>query len=198
MKNIDCRGLTCPAPVLRTREVIEKERPSALGVTVDNEAARENVSRFLDSQGYAVSISEEENGFRVVGTGGGETTPPACETFQSPASVTKAVILVSSNRMGHGDDELGAGLMVSFLKTIGEMGSELWRLIFVNSGVELTIDDSEVLPVLKEYEKEGLKILVCGTCLNHFRLLDKKQVGETTNMLDIVTALQLADKVINL
>jgi len=88
--------------------------------------------------------------------------------------------------------------MVSFLKTIKEMGDELWRLVFVNNGVKLTIDGSEVLSVLKEYEKDGLHILVCGTCLTHFSLLDKKQVGETTNMLDIVTAMQLADKVINI
>ena len=78
------------------------------------------------------------------------------------------------------------------------MGSELWRLVFVNNGVKLTIDGSEVLDNLKEYEEEGLKILVCGTCLNHFKLLEKKQVGETTNMLDIITAMQLADKVISI
>ena len=76
------------------------------------------------------------------------------------------------------------------------MGDELWRLVFVNNGVKLTIDGSEVLSVLKEYEKDGLHIQVCGTCLTHFNLFDKKQVGETTNMLDIVTAMQLSDKVI--
>ncbi|MCU0594518.1 MAG: DsrE family protein, partial [Desulfobacterota bacterium] len=54
------------------------------------------------------------------------------------------------------------------------------------------------LPVLKELEGEGVSILVCGTCLNHFNLLEKKKAGETTNMLDIVTAMQLADKVINI
>jgi selenium metabolism protein YedF len=89
-------------------------------------------------------------------------------------------------------------LMVNFLRTLKEMGSELWRLVFVNNGVKLTIDGSEVLDNLKEYEEEGLKILVCGTCLNHFKLLEKKQVGETTNMLDIITAMQLADKVISI
>jgi hypothetical protein len=78
------------------------------------------------------------------------------------------------------------------------MGNELWRLVFVNNGVKLTIDGSDVLKDLNEYEKGGLKILVCGTCLDHFNLLDRKQVGETTNMLDIVTAMQLADKVINI
>ena len=64
-------------------------------------------------------------------------------------------------------------------------------------GVKLTIEGSEVLPNLKELEDSGTTILVCGTCLDHFNLLEKKQVGETTNMLDIVTAMQLADKVIN-
>ena len=77
------------------------------------------------------------------------------------------------------------------------MGDELWRLVFLNNGVNLTIEDSEVLPALKELEANGIQILVCGTCLNYYDLLDKKQVGETTNMLDIVTAMQLADKVIN-
>ncbi|MFZ0449608.1 MAG: hypothetical protein WAL98_10240 [Desulfatiglandaceae bacterium] len=68
----------------------------------------------------------------------------------------------------------------------------------MNNGVKLTIEGSEVLPVLKEYKEAGLHILACGTCLTHFDLLDKKLVGETTNMLDIVTAMQLADKVINI
>jgi intracellular sulfur oxidation DsrE/DsrF family protein len=51
---------------------------------------------------------------------------------------------------------------------------------------------------LQELEKKGVMVLVCGTCLNHFHLLEQKQVGETTNMLDIVTHMQLADKVVSL
>jgi len=78
------------------------------------------------------------------------------------------------------------------------MGGELWCLVFLNNGVKLTIYTSKVLPVLKGLGEEGIHILVCGTCLTHFDLLDKKQVGETTNMLDIVTAMKLADKVISI
>jgi selenium metabolism protein YedF len=88
--------------------------------------------------------------------------------------------------------------MVNFIRTLKEMGPDLWRLVFVNNGVKLAIRDSEVLPDLKELEDNGLQILVCGTCLTHFDLLKHKQVGETTNMLDVVTAMQLADKVINI
>jgi hypothetical protein len=64
--------------------------------------------------------------------------------------------------------------------------------------VKLTIDGAGTLEDLRGMEAVGLSILVCGTCLDHFNLLEKKQVGQTTNMLDIVTAMQLADKVINL
>jgi len=106
--------------------------------------------------------------------------------------------MCATDRMGFGDDDLGLKLMVNFLRTLKEMGPELWRLVFVNNGVKLTIGGSEVLGDLQAYEKAGLKIMVCGTCLNHFNLLEKKMVGETTNMLDIVTAMQLADKVVNL
>ena len=107
------------------------------------------------------------------------------------------MVMCATDRIGFGDEELGLKLMVSFLRTLKEMGPDLWRLVFVNNGVKLTVDGSEVVGDLKTLEDNGLKILVCGTCLNHFNLLDKKQVGETTNMLDIVTAMQLADKMIN-
>ena len=70
--------------------------------------------------------------------------------------------------------------------------------VFVNKGVKLAIGGSEALQDLKDLEDQGIHILVCGTCLSHFNLLDKKEVGQTTNMLDIVTAMQLADKVVNM
>jgi len=80
----------------------------------------------------------------------------------------------------------------------GGGGKELWCLVLVNAGVKLAVAGWEVLANLQELERGGVVVLVCGTCLNHFQLLEQKQVGETTNMLDIVTHMQLADKVIPL
>jgi len=111
---------------------------------------------------------------------------------------SKIMVVCTTDRLGFGDDELGLKLMINFLRTLREMGDDLWRLVFVNNGVKLTIEGAEVLEDLKAYEAAGLSILVCGTCLDFFKLLDKKQVGETTNMVDIVTAMQLADKVISM
>ena len=198
MKEIDARGLACPAPVLLAKDTIEKEHPGIVKVVVDNKASQQNVARFLESRQFEVSAEREGDDFLVFGTMGDTVVYDSPVALKPEEGQMKIMVMVVTDRVGYGDDELGLKLMASFIKTQKEMGPDLWRLVFVNNGVKLTIEGSEVLPVLKEYEKEGLQILVCGTCLNHFNLLDQKQVGETTNMLDIVTAMQLADKVINI
>jgi selenium metabolism protein YedF len=195
---LDCRGLACPAPVLQTKKALDTKGPSRIVVTVDNEAAKDNVSRFLGSQGFEVSVRVEGNDFHVAGTKTGETVSKSAIIEEQEEEKQKIMVMVATDRMGYGDDVLGKKLMQSFLKTLQEMDDELWRLVFVNNGVRLTTGTSEALPDLKELEEQGIRILVCGTCLTHFDILDKKEVGETTNMLDIVTAMQLADKVINI
>jgi len=198
--DIDARGLACPAPVLETRNLLEKKYAKIIRVVVDNEAACLNVTRFLESKNFEVSVEQTDKDFYLTG----KTDSNAPDTVfskiqeQEKQGPKKIMVMVAGNLIGHGDDSLGAKLMIAFLKTLKEMGPELWRLVFVNAGVKLTTADSEALPLLKDLKKDGVKILVCGTCLTYFNLLDKKEVGETTNMLDIVTAMQLADKVINM
>jgi len=194
---LDCRGLACPAPVLQTKQALDKENPQSIKVIVDNEAAKQNVTRFLENQKFEVSVEKKGTDFHVHGKKTGTLQGDSQPLVKEPKSHEKKImVMVGTDCMGHGDDVLGSLLLFNFLKTLKEMGTELWRLVFVNNGVKLTIEGAEALPVLKDLEGEGVKIMVCGTCLNHFNLLDKKKVGETTNMLDIVTAMQLADKVI--
>lgn len=195
---LDCRGLACPNPVLRTKEIIDRGNVAKLSILVDNPAAKENVSRFLSRMGYEVTLSEEREVFKVTGTK--HESAVSCEIteeIRNRGQESKIAVIVGTDRMGKGDDTLGRKLIMSFIDTLKEMGPELWRLIFLNGGVKLTVEGSECLCELQALEKEGIHILVCGTCLNHFGLLEKKQVGETTNMLDIVTAMQVADKVVS-
>jgi selenium metabolism protein YedF len=199
MKEIDARGLACPAPVLQTKAALQEEQPAGVKIVVDNAASQQNVQRFLESQGFQTKLEQVGADFLIIGTCAAEPRPQVQPTAEKQSEEVKRImVMCATDRIGFGDDALGLALMVNFLRTIKEMGNELWRLVFVNNGVKLTIDGSEVLDDLRQYEKDGLKIMVCGTCLNHFNLLERKQVGETTNMLDIVTAMQLADKVINI
>lgn len=199
MREIDARGLACPAPVLKVKAIIQEEKPEKMQIILDNSAAQQNVQRLLESQGFTTSLHQQGEDYWI--TAYGSMQPSEMKDFSSQITLPerkKIMVMCGTDRMGFGDDTLGIKLMVNFLRTLKEMGPDLWRLVFVNNGVKLTIDGSEVLDDLKTMEAEGLKVLVCGTCLNHFNLLERKQVGETTNMLDIVTAMQLADKTINI
>ncbi len=198
---LDCRGLPCPQPVLKCKQQLDQGAPGGLRVLVDNEAARQNVTRFLASRGLAVQASET-GGVFVLETAGPAGTPAAAAAEPCPAPSqaplpAQVAVFVTASTMGKGDDGLGAKLMFNFLSTLPELGRELWRVILVNSGVQLTVEGSPCLEKLQALEAAGVSILVCGTCLEHFGLLDKKRVGQTTNMLDVVTSLQLASKVIH-
>ena len=196
MELLNCKGLTCPQPVVETRDFLAAHPLCAeITVQVDNLAAARNVERFLGTQGFQVSIQGTKPDLKVEGQ---RSASADCQIVKDDVddSGQKTLIMVTQSGMGRGDDQLGNLLMLNFLKTLKEMGKNLWRLVFVNAGVKLTVEGAESLPILQVLEKEGVSILVCGTCLNHFGLLDKKQCGETTNMLDIVTSLQVADKVI--
>ncbi len=198
-KNLDARGLTCPSPVLLVKDALESEPPQSLTVLVDNAAARENVSRFLQSRGYRVDAIAQGNDYAISATVDttSEISAGQPEVAAAPAAGSrKIMVVVAGTAMGRGDDALGEKLLISYLKTLKEMGPDLWRLVFINGGVKLTITGSPVLDELQAYEADGLLILACGTCLEHFQLTAEKQVGQTTNMLDIVTAMQLADSVI--
>ena len=207
MKTLDARGLACPGPVLLAKKTIDDQRPERLAMLVDNDAARENVGRFLASRGFAVTVERQGDDYLLSGVlqggGGGEVaaeSPATSSAAQAqPATAQpRVVVLIGSDQLGRGDEQLGGKLMVSYLKTLKEMGPELWQLIFVNGGVRLTLDDSPVLAELQEYERDGVIVLACGTCLAHFAVSERQRVGQSTNMLDIVTATQLADKVITL
>ncbi len=196
----DCKGLACPQPVLAAKELLETHPNEPIEIIVDNEAAKINVSRFLKSQGMAVEITQDSDGsIHVIGNPAGQADieSQACEAFFSNMEGQQRILVfIPSDRIGTGDEQLGRALMGNFLKTLKELGPDLWRLVFLNAGVKLAIKDSPHVETLKELESKGVSILVCGTCLEFYGAMDQRAVGETTNMLDIVTSMQLATKVI--
>ncbi|MEJ2071292.1 MAG: sulfurtransferase-like selenium metabolism protein YedF [Syntrophobacterales bacterium] len=197
-RELDCRGQACPHPVLKTKEIVDQGNVLELTVLVDNDAARQNVSRFLERSGYEVQAAARGADFAVTGTRGQESAAITPEDTWEETAARKILVLLGTDRLGTGDDDLGRKLIASFIGTLKEMGRELWCLVLLNAGVKLAVAGSELLASIQELEEDGVMVLVCGTCLNHFQLLEQKQVGETTNMLDIVTHMQLADQVISL
>jgi len=205
-KILDCLGMTCPMPLMACRQCLETEAPESLKVLVDDNAALENVTRYLTACGYRSSHAKDGPTWIISAARGPEADAaraPAVEDYPCPLphkgdDSQRILVFLTRETIGRGDDGLGAKLMGNFLKTLQELGPDLWRIIMVNGAVKLAAADSQHLEALRALAASGVSILVCGTCLEFFGLLDKRAVGQTTNMLDVVTSLQMAGKVINL
>lgn len=108
------------------------------------------------------------------------------------------VIRISKDTMGVGDEELGRRLVASFLNVLAEMDATPSAIVFFNRGVYLCVQDSPVLDVLEDLAERGVRLLNCGTCLNHFGLSEELSVGRESNMVEITETLLGAEKVIPL
>ena len=191
---IDCRGLSCPQPVIRTKEALDALAEGTVTVRVDTPESRENVRRFAAGQGCEVSVREEA-GSHVLTI----TKKPGCGLdLQAGAAEGPTVVCLTTNVFGNGSDVLGAILMKAFLNTLWDHRPRPSKVIFINAGVFLTTEGSEVLDGLNLLDREGVEILSCGTCLAFFGIKEKLKVGKVSNMHEIVAALMAAGRVISL
>jgi selenium metabolism protein YedF len=184
---VDARGLACPAPVVRTKDAL-KSGAADIEVLVDNPTSRDNVSRFASSQGCVVRVEEEGDVFRVfISNPAGEARAEACEPREG--SVKRAVVVLSEDVMGRGDEELGKILIKAFLNTLTENDPPPWKMTLFNRGVLLAVEGAETVEALSNLNRLGVEILVCGTCLDYFGLKEKIAVGTVSNMYDILTTM---------
>jgi selenium metabolism protein YedF len=196
-KIVDCRGLACPQPVIQTKKAMAEAE--TVTTVVDNDAAKMNVSRMASKEGYAVEVEEKDDGIYLHIT----TEGAVPEKAVAPAPVAErpvgpTVVLIPSDGMGRGDDELGAILIRAFLHTLNEVEPLPATMVFINTGVKLTAEGSLVLDDLQALKERGVEILACGTCLGHFELKEKIAVGEISNMYTIAETLLGAGNVVAL
>jgi selenium metabolism protein YedF len=192
METIDCRGLSCPGPVIQTKKALENlKKGEVVAVEVDSEASRENVRRFAQTQGALVDVREAGDGvFRLVITASGKETG---KTEAAPP-----VLLLADNLLGTGDDKLGSILMEGFISSLKEQEKVPDKILLMNAGVKLAVEGSASLEPLRAMIDRGSEIMVCGTCLDFFGLKEKLAVGMVSNMFDIQRTLLEASSVIRL
>src|SRR4030067_1501489 len=194
MLEIDCRGLACPQPVITTKQALDQMEEGELIVIVDNASSCNNVERFAKSQGCSVKVEQKEKNFYLhlqKMNFGNETEPK-----QKEEKAKKIVVYINSNLLGGGDEDLGSCLMKAFLKTLLDLETKPYRLILVNSGVQLASEASKVLEIMEALSEKGVEILSCGTCIDFYELKGKMRVGAITNMYDIIQSMLEADRLI--
>ncbi len=193
---VDARGQACPKPVIMTKRELDNIEEGIVVTIVDNEVAKNNVSKLAKSLGYEYKVEDKgENEYVItIVKGEGEVKEENTPTVQRG----NKVVVFSSRTLVKGSEELGEILIKSFIYTLTESTPYPSTMIFYNGGVYLTCEGSPVLEDLKKLEKEGVEIISCGTCLDYYNLKDKLQVGEISNMYTIYDKMRDAANIINI
>lgn len=197
MITVNAMGDNCPIPVIKTKKAMQAlVGPETIEVLVDNEVAVQNVTKMAESSGGQVH-SEKLGDAEYKVTISMQGAPQVQEdTACIPDAKGDLVVVVSSDRMGTGNDELGKVLIKGFIFAVTQLDTLPKAMLFYNGGVTLTTEGSPALEDLKSLEAQGVEIMSCGTCLDYYGLKDKLVVGSVTNMYNIVETQAKAARVI--
>jgi selenium metabolism protein YedF len=110
--------------------------------------------------------------------------------------LSDAVIVMTADGLGQGDDALRHRLVVNWLRTILEMALKPRAIVFYTEGVRLVADGSPCLDELRQLAAAGVRLVACRTCLDYYGLADQVAVGEIGNMALIVELQAAAPRVL--
>ncbi len=205
MKIIDVKGRQCPMPLIETKKALKEiGAQETLKILIDNTTSAKNVTHFLFDNEIKFTENKIGDTIEILVNYSGKTLENVDETVycsinEKPAEKPAGdyVVLMAKDRLGEGSDELGEALAGAMINTLKSMELLPKKIIFLNSGINLVVKGSLVLDDLTELQKNGVDIIVCGTCLDYFGKMDDLAVGRISNMLDILQSMKDAQKVLN-
>ncbi len=192
MKTVDTTGLKCPHPLIMLKEALQETGPGEeVALTTDNDTSLLNMVTYLRDQGVEPKVTTEGAVHTVVTPRPEkdlEQTDPAGYCTTSTGSV-EYVVCIRGEYMGSGDDELGQSLMETLMDTLKLQEKLPTHVVLYNSGVKLAMKQSPVCASLCELEELGTRIILCGTCVDHFGIQYDLGVGMISNMMVIAETL---------
>ena len=199
MIRINAMGEACPLPVVKTLRALQSlGGAGSVETLVDNETAVQNLRRLAESKGCSIeveTISDAEYRVTITAAEGAEL-PKEAIACTAPAAQKKTVVIISTDPMGEGNEELGRALLKAFLFALTQQETLPAAILFYNAGAAVTCEGSASLEDLQALQSQGVEILTCGTCLNYYGLTEKLRVGEVTNMYVIAEKQLQADCII--
>lgn len=200
MIRINAMGEACPLPVVKTLRALQSLGDAgSVETLVDNETAVQNLRRLAESKGCSIeveTISDAEYRVTITAAEGVELPKEEAIACTAPAAQKKTVVIISTDHMGEGNEELGRALLKAFLFALTQQETLPAAILFYNAGAAVTCEGSASLEDLQALQSQGVEILTCGTCLNYYGLTEKLRVGEVTNMYVIAEKQLQADCII--
>lgn len=201
MRIVDTKGQLCPAPLIATKRALKETTVGdSFVVLTDNLTSLNNVSRFLKDNNTGFHVTEKEGVWSLAVTKTtGELLNPNAEEYCEPIAHFEQgnfIVVISSDKMGEGNDELGKLLITNFIKALKDLDKLPRKIVFYNSGVTLVTKSSPVIDHLRDLEKMGIEVLLCATCVNFYKLEDQTGAGILSNMYVIAEAMASAGNIV--
>jgi len=198
MKTLDTKGLKCPQPLIMLKEaLLDMKTGEEIKVETDNDTSLKNLLSYLKDQGVEPKVSSAGNVHSLVAL-----KPEKDLAASNPAIYCATdlpisyVVCIKGELMGDGDPELGKLLMETFVDNLKLQEQLPTHVVLYNGGVKLAMKESPVCNSLTELEELGTRIMLCGTCIDHYGLQFDIGVGMISNMVVITETLAEAGHVV--
>ena len=206
MATIDVRGLACPAPLIKTKQALDKaEAGSTLQIVGNGEIPFGNLKNYLKELGIAYKETRVDEEWILAFTvpEKAQAMPETRNNGMPGINITAHLntplpymVVIKSLHMGQGEEALGTLLMKSYVNVLPELDYLPQVICLYNEGVKLAIEGSPVLESLQKLESKGVKIIVCGTCTEYYKVSGQLKVGSISNMYHIASLLSTMPKVV--
>ncbi|MDR0683935.1 MAG: sulfurtransferase-like selenium metabolism protein YedF [Spirochaetaceae bacterium] len=204
METLDMRGKPCPIPVVNAKNALAEQGTQGVALIVDNFVAVQNLEKMAKGSGLGFSyVEDSESQYTVTIVKDASRLPDEIEAkAEAPVTATGGrggrgpVVLVTSDSMGRGSEELGRLLIKGFIFSLTQLDQLPEAVIFLNGGARLTTEGAATVNDLKTLLGQGVEIYTCGTCANYYKLTDALAVGSITDMMNITNKLANASSVI--
>ena len=198
MRTLDTKGLLCPRPLILLKEaLLDLEAGEELRVETDNDTSLKNLLSYLKDQGVEPEVKSAGTVYTLL-----FTVPEKDVSLSSPAAYCSSdlprdyVVCIKGELMGHGDPELGKILLETFVDNLKVQEQLPTHVVLYNGGVKLAMKSSPVCSSLTELEELGTRIMLCGTCVDHYGIQLDLGVGMISNMVVLTETLASAGHVI--
>lgn len=189
MKEIDCRGLSYLKIIREIKKYFNSIGEGEAIIRVDSELGHSNVMRYAIHKGYRIDTENDENRFEI------KVEKRGCLEAEEEENIFS--ILVTSDKLGIGDEKIGNLLMQEYFEALNEYDELPKSILFLNSGVKL-FDDNYTAEQLKMLYKKGVAILINDSSLEYYKLKENIDFGEIVNIYDMVVTMKKAKKLIRL
>lgn len=203
MKELDCRNLACPEPVLKSKKALQDLKIGEnLSIKLNSLASKENVVRFLRSQGFEPALKERgDDEFEIIVVKDKELANALNSNNESEiysCESGKKILFLKSASVG--DGELGKKLLMGFLDTLKKADNAPSIIVCVNEAVLINTNSEHFAhQAMKELANKGIEIINCGSsCLEFYGKIKDLKTGRIGNALEILNLLFDKDKVVSL